>query len=126
MIVEKLADGGRPGVGPPAFLTDRRQVGFSDLVTDPDGVTRRGLLLLWNERGEAFVSFSLRLALRALHPEGLVMGPHPDDPNWIRLGRTPLPPVEPDFGGYEDAHAGGYQVLIDFRRANGSFPSAAT
>jgi adenylate cyclase len=122
VIVEKLADPSHPAVGPPPFLKDRNQVGFADIAPDPDGVTRRGLLMLW-EADEAYTSFSLRLALRYLYAEGLTMGSDPEN-EFIRLGQTTIPPFERNLGGYKNADAGGYQYLLDYRRANGSFPSA--
>jgi adenylate cyclase len=124
VVVEKLADANLPGVPAPAFLSGDAQVGFADIVTDPDGVTRRGLLLLWDETDRAHVSFSLRLALRWLHAEDPTLGmtAAPEDPTFVRIGATTLPPLDPDFGGYRNVDAGGYQYLLDYGRHNGSFP----
>jgi adenylate cyclase len=124
VVVEKLPDQELPGVPAPAFLSDDAQVGFADIVTDPDGVTRRGLLLMWDEQGRAHVSFSLRLALRWLHAEdpNLGMTAAPEDPSFVRIGATTLPPLDPDFGGYRNVDAGGYQYLLDYGRPNDSFP----
>jgi adenylate cyclase len=125
MAVEKLADNELPGVPAPAFLSGDAQVGFSDIVTDLDGVTRRGLLLMWDEQDRPHVAFSLRLALRWLHAEdaSLGMAAAPEDPTFVRIGVTTLPPLDPDLGGYRNVDAGGYQYLLDYRRPNGSFRS---
>jgi adenylate cyclase len=124
VIVEKLADANHPAVGAPPFLPDRSQVGFADIAPDRDGVTRRGLLMLWDEEGQAYLSLSLQLALRYLYVEGLTMSADPEQPEFIRLGATTLPPLGENLGGYKRADAGGYQYLLDYRRANGSYPGA--
>jgi adenylate cyclase len=125
VIVEKLPDAQHPAVLPPDFLGDRRQVGFSDIAPDDDGVTRRGLLMLWDEEGRAYLSLALQLALRYLQPEGLTLAPAPEDPAFVRLGAATLPPVEPDLGGYKRVDAGGYQLLLDYRRPNGAYPGVS-
>lgn len=121
-IVEKLGDASHPGVPGPAFLPDKGQIGFADLMIDRDGVGRRGFLWLWGEDGTANTSFALQLALRFLDAEGIGPGPDPDDPEFIRLGATTIFPLEPDLGGYVDADAGGYQFLLDYRQAAADFP----
>ena len=125
VVVEKLPDENLPGVPPPPFLSGDAQVGFADIVTDPDGVTRRGLLLMWDEQGQPHVSFALRLALRWLHAEDPALGmtAASEDPSFVRIGATTLPPLDPDFGGYRNVDAGGYQYLLDYGRPNGSFAS---
>jgi adenylate cyclase len=125
VIVEKLADRSHPAVGPPPFLEDRSQVGFSDVAPDRDGIPRRGILWLWDEAGQEYSSFALRLALPYLYAEGRVLGPAPENPEFVRLGETTLPPFTPDLGGYRDEDAGGYQFLLDYRRENGGFPGVA-
>ena len=112
--IEKLPEGPVPGVSAPGFMDPTRQVGFSDVVLDDDGIVRRGLLMLWNESGEPQISFSLRLALRFLEADGLGLGPDPDDPDSMMLGGVALPPLDGRFGPYARADAGGYQLLLDF------------
>lgn len=124
VIVEKLPVPSHPGVGPPPFLPDRSQVGFSDVMIDRDGVSRRGLLMLWDDEGAAYLSLSLQLALRHAFAEGLQMTQDPERPDFVRLGETTVPPFTRDLGAYQAADDGGYQYLLDYRRANGSFPSA--
>jgi adenylate cyclase len=124
VVVEKLADAQDPAVPPPPFLPDRSQVGFADIPPSADGVARRGLLMLWDEQGQAFLSFPLQLALRHLYTEGLTMAADPERPEFVRFGATTLPPFYSDLGGYKRADDGGYQYLLDYRRANRSYPSA--
>jgi adenylate cyclase len=121
VMVEKLPDGDEPGVARPPFLADRVQVGFSDLLVDPDGVVRRGLLLMLDPAGEQVPSLALQLALRA----GARLEPDPEQPDRVRLGATALPWLDGDFGGYVGANPGGYQFPLDHRRAAGALPAVA-
>jgi adenylate cyclase len=120
VIVEKRPEGDRPLVGPPSFLPDRNQVGFSDLPVDRDGVIRRGFIMLWEDE-DHFFSFSLQLALRFLFADGITMTQDPDHPDWVRIGPTTLPPLEEDFGPYRNLDASGYQFYFDYRHDEG-FP----
>jgi adenylate cyclase len=121
VMVEKLPEGDEPGVARPPFLADRAQVGFSDLLVDPDGVVRRGLLLMLDPAGEQVPSLALQLALRA----GARLEPDPERPDRIRIGATALPWLDGDFGGYVGANPGGYQFPLDHRRAPGALPTAS-
>lgn len=123
VFIEKLPDAHRPGVAAPSFARARGQVGFSDLPLDPDGLVRRGFLMLWDEQDRPWLSFSLQLALRALEPRGIGLTADPDVPEHVRLGPTALPPLEPDDGSYVDLDAGGYQWLLDFARGPDAFAS---
>jgi adenylate cyclase len=122
VIVEQLADAEHPAVLPPPFLPDRSQVGFADIPPSADGVTRRGLLFLHDEEGQAFISFSLQLALRHLYADGLTTTADPQHPEFVRIGATTLPPFHSNLGGYKRADDHGYQYLLDYRRPNRSYP----
>jgi adenylate cyclase len=113
---------GRPGVAPPAALKDTEQVGFTDVVVDPGGTVRRGLLLMDDGRS-IFYSFPFRVAMVYLRAQGIALQGDPDHPAYMRLGRTTLRPFEPNDGSYVRADAGGYQFLIDYREPPGAFPS---
>jgi len=123
VAIEKLPQPGEPGVPPPPALAGTDQVGFSDLVLDADGVARRGLLFLWEDADAPALSLALRLALRHLAPERITLEPDPADPASVRLGPTAIPPLESDDGAYVGADTGGYQMLLDFRRGYGGFPT---
>jgi len=113
---------GETGVPPPPVLSNTNQVGFNDMLVDPGGVVRRGLLFM--DAGETVAySFSLRLALLYLQMERIVPEPDPYNPEYIRLGQTTIRPFQPNDGGYVDADARGYQFLLDFKDVRGSFPS---
>ncbi|HEY9661099.1 MAG TPA: CHASE2 domain-containing protein, partial [Allocoleopsis sp.] len=97
---------------PPGTPADR--VGFSDLVVDADSVIRRNLMLASFSEQEVFVSFSLRLALTYLAPQGITPQNPPQNPSWFQLGKTIFPPLQPTSGGYQTLDAGGYQILLDY------------
>lgn len=124
VFIEKHPEEGESGVPAPDFATPD-QVGFSDLPVDPDGVLRRALLFLWDAQGEASLSFPLQLALRFLQRNGIELAADPERPERVRLGAVSLPPFETDDGSYVGVDAGGYQLLLDWRRAPGSFPRFA-
>jgi adenylate cyclase len=91
------------------------------VVVDPGGTVRRGLLVM-DDGKEAFYSLPFRIALAYLHPLGIGLQGDPDEPKFMRIGRTTIEPFEPNDGGYVRADAGGYQILIDFRERPQAFP----
>jgi adenylate cyclase len=113
---------GETGVPPPPALSNTNQAGFNDMLVDPGGVVRRGLLFMDDGETVAY-SFALRLALLYLQVEGIIPQPDPSNPEYIRLGQTTIRPFQSTDGGYVDADARGYQFLLDFRDVRGSFPS---
>ncbi|HVH18361.1 MAG TPA: adenylate/guanylate cyclase domain-containing protein [Myxococcota bacterium] len=121
VLLEKRPEGTEPGVPAPAFAAPD-QIGFSDLPVDADGVVRRALLYLWDDAGLPATSLPLQLALRFLQADGVALAADPAEPEHVRLGVASLPPFEPDDGAYVGADAGGYQLLLDWRRAPESFP----
>lgn len=117
-----LAEGPRPGVAPPAVLKGTERIGFTDVVVDPGGTVRRGLLLMDDGRN-VFYSLPFRVTLGYLRAQGIAPQSDPDHPAHMKLGRTTLPPFEPNDGAYVRADAGGYQFLLDYRDPANSFPS---
>ncbi len=105
---------GHGGVPPPPILEGTGQVGFNDMLVDPGGIIRRGLLFLDNGK-EVFYAFNLLLALNYLHHEGIAAGADEDNPDYLKLGKTTIKPLEQNDGGYINADARGYQYFIDFR-----------
>src|SRR5215510_1784759 len=122
VAVTKVGLTAETSVPPPSVLRDTEQVGFSDVVVDPGGTVRRGLLFLDNEES-TFSSLALRLTLLYLRAENI--GPQPDatHPNYLRLGRTTIHPFEANDGGYVHADANGYQFLLDFQGGHHAFPA---
>ncbi len=116
-VVMKFGDG---GVAPPPVLADTAQIGFNDIVVDPGGIVRRGLLYLDN--GKTFSSaFNLQLALRYLAKESVFPEADEKNPDYLRLGPALIQPFEANDGGYVKADARGYQYLLDFGESRGRF-----
>ena len=117
-----LPQGNRPGVAPPSALKGSERIGFTDMIVDPGGAVRRGLLVMDDGRS-VFYSLPFRVALVYLEANGIKLQGDPDEPAYMRIGRTTIPPFEPNDGGYVRADAGGYQFLIDYREPPHAFPS---
>ena len=106
------------GVGfdpPPSLAETRDRIGLVDMVKDPDGVVRRGLLYAHRDP-----TLGLLLAQRYLQPHDIV--PRPDGPD-LRLGATTYVPLQPDQGGYATAEPGGYQFLQSYPACNHPLPT---
>ena len=119
IAVMKFGDNGVP---PPQAISETDRITFNDILVDPDGIVRRGLLYL-DDGEKIFCSFALQLALRFLKVEGVLPQPDLINPGHIALGGTTVPPLKPNTGGYVGADARGYQFLIDFENSIESFQS---
>ena len=102
-------------ISAPKVLSDRGQVGMSDIVLDADGKLRRGLISLQLESGELKVNVSVKQALKYLQAEDIYLTPIEDSPGKSRLGRTVLTPLPANNAGYVRADTGGYQILLNYR-----------
>ncbi len=121
-VVTKFTGDGETGARAPSVLADTDRVGFNDLMVDPGGTVRRGLLFL-DDGEKVYSAIALRLALRYLAADGMAPAPDPANPAHIRLGGVTLAPLDGHEGGYVAADAGGYQFLLDYRDPVGAFPS---
>ncbi len=117
VMISHLGGGTVAGIPPPPALQGSTQVGFNDILVDPDGLIRRALLFQ-DDGDEVAYAFALRLAILYLAGDGVVPEQDPAVPEWIRLGRTTLPPFAASDGGYVNADDAGYQILLDFRAAD--------
>jgi len=116
--VEKFPDAEGNRVAPPPALAATERFGFSDMLIDPDGVVRRGLLYAFHGE-QVGVAFALRIAAVALQSSGLTLGAAEDGSP--RLGEATFTPLESDFGGYAAADASGYQFPLSFAGAGGDY-----
>ena len=121
VVVPMKFGGETVGIHPPQALKDTDQVGFIDVVVDPGGVVRRGLLFL-DDGQNSYYSFALRLALLYAGERSIVPQPDPLYPDHLRLGRTTIRPLERNYGGYVKADVRGYQFLLDYKGAPRPFP----
>ena len=77
--IMKFTDRDGHSVPAPVALQDKEeQVGFNDLLDDPGGIIRRGILVLDNGKTSAF-SFALQIAVAYLKPSGKRLQPRPCD-----------------------------------------------
>ena len=113
IMVTQLGGGTVVRVPPPRVLEGGEQVGFNDILIDPDGIIRRALLFQ-DDGDQVAYAFALRLALLYLAADGIAPQPDPSEPELLRLGPTTLRPFTSSDGGYVNADAAGYQILLDF------------
>lgn len=99
------------------------QIGFNDLVTDPDGVVRRNLMFM-QDGATVLTSFSLQLALAYLSracsgkltgASSACLNAQVTDSGAFQLGSTVFTKLEPNSGGYQTIDARGYQILLSYR-----------
>lgn len=102
-------------VDPSPVLKEQHQIGFNDVPADTNGIIRRGLLYMYDEQQEQVIeSLALRLALYYLAQHHITPQPDPNDSFALRFGKTSLSPLNPDFGGYVNLDAGGFQLMLDY------------
>jgi CHASE2 domain-containing sensor protein len=104
-----------PGVAPPPELTIDN-VGFSDVLLDPDRVVRRHYLALEPPPASLCKSryaLSVQLALRYLATQGINLEYLPHD-TW-KLGKLTFAPLEAHSGGYQKIEPFGHQILLNYR-----------
>ncbi len=106
--------------GPPVLQgTDR--LGFANVLADSDGVLRRALIFV-NDGRQFYESLAYRVARGYLALDGIMPRNAADDPNALLLGKGRLLPFASGQGGYVRAHAGGFQVLLDYLGGAHPFP----
>jgi adenylate cyclase len=120
VAIEKFPAHDSPGVAPPDVLDGTERVGFSDLLTDDDGVVRRSLLFQSFD-GRTGYAFALRLALAYLAVEGIHPRPAQEAPHLLVLGQRLLRPLPADAGAYVELDNAGYQLLLHY--AGKRFPT---
>lgn len=107
-------------VSAPPALAGSDRVGFADLLIDPGGFVRRGLLFLDDGKTVGY-AFALRVALPYLAAKGIVPAAGEPDPDDIRLGKVTLHPLEANDGPYVRADAAGYQFPLDYKGGASAF-----
>ncbi|MEB3269291.1 MAG: adenylate/guanylate cyclase domain-containing protein [Leptolyngbya sp.] len=119
VVITKLADINSPGIPAPAGVSPA-QISFNDVVVDRDGTIRRSLIMgevTTPEGSTVLFSFSLQLALRYLAQQDITPTASDRDPRYMQLGPSPFVPLQSGSGGYAQVDAGGYQILLNYRRS---------
>lgn len=87
------------------------QIGFNDLIIDPDGLVRRNIMFTTVD-DEEYYSFSLRLSLQYLESERASWQVLPDA---LQIGSARFAALTPNAGGYQAIDNLGYQILFRHR-----------
>ena len=104
-----------PGIPPPPEIPIDR-VGFSDFISDPDGIVRRHLLMLTPDPSSPCTTpyaFSVQLAFRYLAAAGIM--PKFTSDGFLQLGEVVFKPLEAHTGGYQRVDTWGHQILLNYR-----------
>ena len=114
IIVSKIDENGDFLLTNETNLIPREQIGFSDLLIDPDNVVRRSLLFVnVAEPSEpAFYSFALRIALNYLDVDKTEFRADQDS---LHIQNTEIPILRAGDGGYQKIDNSGYQMLLRYR-----------
>ncbi|BAY77182.1 diguanylate cyclase with PAS/PAC and Chase2 sensors [Nostoc linckia NIES-25] len=108
-------------VSPPLGL-NKNQVGFNNVLYDPDGKVRRSLLY-WHVEDKVHESFALKLALSYLKSKGITPTQAKSNPEYLQLGKAVFTRFEVNDGAYVGADARGYQILSNFPKPKSQNPS---
>ncbi len=86
------------------------QIGFNDILIDPDGIVRRNLMYAYQGK-QQYYSFSLRLSQKYLEERDISLKITPDG---LQLGKTLFTPISKNAGEYHSIDNLGYQILISY------------
>ncbi|QIR37856.1 CHASE2 domain-containing protein [Tolypothrix sp. PCC 7910] len=111
--IEQLANNKNASVLPSPVLNQLDQVGFNNVLYDPDGKIRRSLLY-WHIDNQAHESFALKLALLYLKSEGITPKTAASNSEYLQLGKAVFTRFQANDGAYVRADAKGYQILSNF------------
>ncbi len=106
-----------PGVKPPPGISDDR-LGFSDFVSDPDGVVRRHLLFMDPEPASpCTASYAFSVQIAATYLSGLEVEWTFTPRGNLKLGSREFSKLQPRSGGYSSIDSGGNQILLNYHAA---------
>lgn len=107
-------------IPPSPILEQQEQTALADLIVDADGKVRRGLLSIRLKNSEVKLGLATRLALMYLAEEDIQLKAVKN--SFERsLGKARFTSLKSNAGGYINADAGGYQILLNFRGTEDSF-----
>ncbi|MGF1602838.1 MAG: CHASE2 domain-containing protein [Thermosynechococcaceae cyanobacterium] len=107
-------------VAPPPVLDEAGQVAMADFQLDPDRKIRRGLLTV-QDQGVDKHALAVYLAFTHLQAQGITA--QENDGAEIRMGKAVFTPLDVASVGYPQTEGGGYQILLNWRGPQSSFPS---
>jgi adenylate cyclase len=115
----KLKDAAQPGIAPPAALRGTGRTALADVVADPGGVVRRGLLFA-DDGVENYPTIGMAVASGYLARDHIGLAPGPDGA--LRLGKALIAPLDDRSGPYLSLDSRGYQTLLDYSGGPDPFP----
>lgn len=109
----------RQAISLPADLAQVSDQGFANILTDDGGIVRRALIA-----GD-YGSFALVVANYYLYHNHKTQIAFDPQTTTFTAGQRIIPRLAPDFGGYYQEDASGYQTLINYRGKEGSFATVS-
>ena len=103
------------------MLKDTDQFGFNAVPIDPDGIVRRGLLMM-DDQNRMLYSFALRVALLYLQPEEFTLNPTRPMPIISASVRQRCDPLKAMTARMSEP-TGGYHIVLDFKGLRASLPT---
>lgn len=124
--IRLMPDSEKKGILPAPALARYQQIGFNNIIIDPDRLVRRHILYWWHtdsktRQRQMHQSFAFVLAQLYLQKRQVTLT-KTEDPKQLQLGRLRLSPIDPNSGGYQGIDAGGYQILADWRGPSRTVP----
>jgi CHASE2 domain-containing sensor protein len=107
---------GSPGIPPPPEMSGPYRAGFSDYITDSDGVVRKQLFSMTPNLAspcKAEYGLAAMLAMNYLAQEEIIVDFGEDDE--LLIGDLSQPPFERNDGGYINSPDQGWQTLLNYR-----------
>ncbi|AKG21995.1 CHASE2 domain-containing protein [Calothrix sp. 336/3] len=111
--IELLSGDSDKRVAAPAELSEKKQVGFNNLLLDADGKVRRSLLY-WHLGNQLHESFALKLAKLYLKQENILPQRASSQSEYLQLGKAIFQRLQPHDGGYVGVDNRGYQIVSNF------------
>ncbi|WP_229423923.1 CHASE2 domain-containing protein [Moorena producens] len=115
VAVCKASNEDDPGISPPPEVP-KHNLGFSDVVADPDGVIRRHLLAFNPDPTSvcsASYALSTQLAMRYLVAQDIF--PTYTDQEYLQLGDVVFTPLTKHTGSYHNLDDWGHQIMLNYR-----------
>lgn len=103
------------GISPPEGI-DPQQLGFADIMVDPGGIVRRGLIFTQPPTispCQAQLSLAFQLAQKYLEQQNLQ--PELTEDQELKWNNTLFKPLSPHSGGYSNIDNRGYQILLNYK-----------
>ncbi|MGL5080967.1 MAG: CHASE2 domain-containing protein [Microcoleaceae cyanobacterium] len=112
-------------ISPNPMLAQRDQVALSDVLLDADGKVRRSLITAGDGTGAIIPTLGVRLSLIYLQAAGITLEEIDPSQKSYRLGKAVFVPLRSGDFGHEQAHLGGYQILLNYHGSQQQFETVS-